>query len=91
VLFEKDVDSGVGLKSRVMLMERCGTGTWTAPEFIRTPDGGETSNEDQLVSLSRPAIALNREENIVHVVFVEANPDDGTSELWWYRRAYTPC
>jgi hypothetical protein len=91
VLFEKDVESGAGLKSRVMLTERCGTGSWSTPEFIRTPDDGETSNEDQLVSLSRPAIALNREEHIVHVVFVESNADDSTSELWWYRREYDPC
>lgn len=70
-------------------MERCGTGSWSALSLLRTAD---VSDDSQSIQFGRPSIALNRDENIVHVVFREVSTPAGTSaELWWSRRSYADC
>jgi hypothetical protein len=95
------LDDGIGVcwtgwrrrhdRNRVFLTERCGGGTWSEPEIIRSTGAGY----DQFIGLGRPNIGLNRQDEIVHVAFVEmddhdrASFEDGT--VWWATRGYTAC
>ena len=83
------------MKLRVKFSERCGTGSWSTPEVIRTGSGS-----DQIIEFGRPNVVLNREEHLVHVLFVEldaySTSDDLQSvtkdgDVWWYWKGYTPC
>lgn len=82
---------------RVMVASRCaGDSTWSI-EQVRTPDA---SDEDQFLAIGRPSLAINKDEQILHVLFTEA--DDGylggyrlsgvtDADLYWYRKEYTLC
>jgi hypothetical protein len=77
--------------ARVMVMERCGEGPWSEPEGVREPDA---PTEQQLVYPGRPALALDRVHNVLHVAMVEIDADieiatDG--DAWWMHRTYEDC
>lgn len=75
---------------RVYAIERCGTGAWSAPELLRTPNG---TAETQSIQYGRPSIAIDRGSNIVHVALTEldllASPP--AAEAWWVHKVYAEC
>ena len=65
-------------------------------ELVRAPS---PSSDDQAIVFGRPSIVLNAAEQIAHVALIEFDeyhndfkmdvPTD--SDLYWYRKSYTPC
>ena len=87
LIWEEDDDLFEG-EIQLYSMNRCGTGAWSTPELIRAVDN---SNEEQGLLNGNPNMALNRQDNVAHVVFIEADRGANTSELWWARQSYTDC
>lgn len=96
VLFHYDSGGAFGDdRYRVALAERCVDDVgWTISDIRPFPD---VFDDDQHNKFGRPSIALDRINNIVHVVFAEVVGYSGTWEpgsagdLHWYRRDYTDC
>ncbi|MEQ1506280.1 MAG: hypothetical protein ABMB14_28875 [Myxococcota bacterium] len=52
--------------------------------------------DHQSIRYGQPVLALNREDNVAHIVFVDAmNAEDpvssSTGNLVWARKSYTDC
>jgi len=93
VIFEADYEYDTNLFARrIYFTERCVGSGWTTPVVIREPD---TSSWHQGINLGRIHLALNRQENLVHVAWVEWElgmggvPDDG--DIWWAWAEYDDC
>lgn len=97
VMYQYDADGGVGVKMRVVVTERCGTGGWS-PSIVRSPPQNELTR-DQSVEVGYPGLVLNRDEQIAHVAFVDLDDFAGDAQfdtasegkLWWYRKGYDLC
>jgi hypothetical protein len=92
LVYMEDIDDDDTTEQyRVRWRTRCGTDPWTAPETLRTP---ATDTWDQSITYGRPVLAVNREDNVLHVVFTEAdshNFDYSDSDVIWARTTYEDC
>jgi hypothetical protein len=79
-----------GSGETIQIKTKCVGDTSWSTTTPKTPTGGNK----QLAYSGRPSIVLNRQDNVLHVAFVEnttgeLNEDDG--EAWWARRSYSDC
>lgn len=94
LLFQAEVGGPAGDRSRVFVAQRCiGSGLgWEGPDLVRTPTD---TTYYQHIAFARPNLALNRDEQLVHITFVETNTNDANTmtdgTVFWYHAPYTPC
>jgi hypothetical protein len=92
LVYMEDIDDDdVTEQYRVRWRTRCGTDAWSSPETLRTPS---TDTWDQSITYGRPVLAVNRQDNVLHVVFTEADSHNFNytdSDVIWSRTTYEDC
>jgi hypothetical protein len=91
LVYMEDIDAGVTEQYRIQWRTRCGTEPWSAPETLRTP---AIDTWDQSITYGRPVLAVNRQDNVLHVVFTEADSHNfnySDSDVIWARTSYEDC
>ena len=84
------------LRERMNLysIERCGLGAWSTPDLVIDPAVNGQADDVQSIQYGRPSLALNRQDKVAHLVFVQSNatnPVGGSYRLLWSRKPYTGC
>jgi hypothetical protein len=98
VVYMEDIDPDLlNQRNRVKLARRCVGGPWLVTEARTIAAGAARENWDQVLFFGKRPVGANRVDNILHVVFVEADsfeqlaglPSD--ADLYWGRVEYTDC
>jgi len=76
--------------SEVKVRTKCvGDPSWSVEAPRSVPTG-----ESQMLYSGRPYVALNKKDNVLHVVFIENEnglPNEDTGDAFWFRRSYADC